>query len=78
MLSGCNLGLVKHMSCTFHCPIFTFFYNKNLLWIVIDCSYSFPDSLGDDLIVEVHDSKGKHYGRVLAQVATIAEDPVFF
>ncbi|KAL5992642.1 hypothetical protein ACLOJK_013561 [Asimina triloba] len=36
----------------------------------------FPDSLGDDLIVEVHDSKGKYYGRVLAQVATIAEDPV--
>lgn len=35
----------------------------------------FPDSLGDDLIIEVHDSKGKHYGRVLAQVATIAEDP---
>ncbi|WCJ24715.1 hypothetical protein M5689_006651 [Euphorbia peplus] len=36
----------------------------------------FPDSLGDDLIVEVQDSKGKNYGRVLAQVATIAEDPV--
>ncbi|XP_059637232.1 uncharacterized protein LOC132279312 [Cornus florida] len=35
----------------------------------------FPDSLGDDLIVEVQDSKGKQYGRVLAQVATIAEDP---
>ncbi|KDP41462.1 hypothetical protein JCGZ_15869 [Jatropha curcas] len=36
----------------------------------------FPDSLGDDLIVEVQDSKGNYYGRVLAQVATIAEDPV--
>ncbi|KAJ9146509.1 hypothetical protein P3X46_028765 [Hevea brasiliensis] len=36
----------------------------------------FPDSLGDDLIVEVQDSKGKYYGRVLAQVATIADDPV--
>ncbi|XP_057973118.1 uncharacterized protein LOC131161393 isoform X2 [Malania oleifera] len=35
----------------------------------------FPDSLGDDLIVEVRDSKGKLYGRVLAQVAAIAEDP---
>ena len=35
----------------------------------------FPDSLGDDLILEVKDSKGKHFGRVLAQVATIAEDP---
>ncbi|XP_044475499.1 uncharacterized protein LOC123203264 isoform X2 [Mangifera indica] len=35
----------------------------------------FPDGLGDDLIVEVLDSKGKHYGRVVAQVATIAEDP---
>ncbi|XP_057442468.1 uncharacterized protein LOC130734157 [Lotus japonicus] len=35
----------------------------------------FPDSLGDDLIVEVQDSKGKHFGRVLVQVATITEDP---
>ncbi|KAI3761739.1 hypothetical protein L1987_52160 [Smallanthus sonchifolius] len=35
-----------------------------------------PDSLGDDLIVEVQDSKGNHYGRVLAQVATISEDQV--
>ncbi|XP_021912220.1 uncharacterized protein LOC110825972 [Carica papaya] len=35
----------------------------------------FPDNLGDDLIVEVLDSKGKHFGRVLAQVATISEDP---
>ncbi|XVE95208.1 hypothetical protein REPUB_Repub02eG0076300 [Reevesia pubescens] len=34
----------------------------------------FPDGLGDDLIVEVQDSKGKHFGRVLAQVATIVED----
>ncbi|KAJ0653400.1 hypothetical protein HanOQP8_Chr15g0583151 [Helianthus annuus] len=33
-----------------------------------------PDSLGDDLIVEVQDSKGNHFGRVLAQVATISED----
>ncbi|XP_057470363.1 uncharacterized protein LOC130759232 [Actinidia eriantha] len=34
-----------------------------------------PDSIGDDLIVEVLDSKGKQYGRVLAQVAAITEDP---
>ncbi|KAH7860036.1 hypothetical protein Vadar_008426 [Vaccinium darrowii] len=34
-----------------------------------------PDGLGDDLILEVHDSKGKYCGRVLAQVAAIAEDP---
>ncbi|KAI3689183.1 hypothetical protein L2E82_47133 [Cichorium intybus] len=34
-----------------------------------------PDSLGDDLILEVHDSKGKYYGRVVVQVATISEDP---
>uniref|UniRef100_A0A1D1Z558 Calcium-dependent secretion activator n=1 Tax=Anthurium amnicola TaxID=1678845 RepID=A0A1D1Z558_9ARAE len=33
----------------------------------------FPDSLVDDLIIEVHDSKGKCYGRVHAQVAAIAE-----
>ncbi|KAL9665332.1 hypothetical protein QQ045_020751 [Rhodiola kirilowii] len=35
----------------------------------------FPESLGDELIVEVRDSKGKQLGRVLAQVVTIAEDP---
>ncbi|KAJ1416369.1 hypothetical protein SESBI_17325 [Sesbania bispinosa] len=35
----------------------------------------FPDSLGDDLLVEVQDSKGKHFGRVLVQVATIADNP---
>ncbi|CAI0447970.1 unnamed protein product [Linum tenue] len=36
----------------------------------------FPDSLGDDLIVEIQDSKGKSFGRVVAQVATITEDLV--
>ncbi|KAM1203766.1 hypothetical protein ACFX13_020079 [Malus domestica] len=35
----------------------------------------FPDSLGDDLIVEVFDSKGKHFGRVIVQVATVVDDP---
>ncbi|KAK7275828.1 hypothetical protein RIF29_16953 [Crotalaria pallida] len=35
----------------------------------------FPDSLGDDLLVEIQDSKGKHFGRVLVQVASIADDP---
>ncbi|XP_068642978.1 uncharacterized protein [Aristolochia californica] len=35
----------------------------------------FPDSLSDDLIVEIHDSKGKFCGRVHAQVAAVAEDP---
>ncbi|CAL5054437.1 unnamed protein product [Urochloa decumbens] len=35
----------------------------------------FPDSLGDDLIIDVADSKGKPCGRVVAQVATMAEDP---
>lgn len=40
--------------------------------------YSFPDSIGDDLLLEVHDSKGKQFGRVLVQVATIADDPVIF
>ncbi|ONK75633.1 uncharacterized protein A4U43_C03F18930 [Asparagus officinalis] len=34
-----------------------------------------PDSLGDDLIIEVYDSKGKLHGRVIAQLASIAEDP---
>ncbi|XP_009122050.1 uncharacterized protein LOC103846803 isoform X1 [Brassica rapa] len=35
-----------------------------------------PDSIGDDLIVEVRDSKGKFCGRVLAQLAAIVEEPV--
>ncbi|KAK9284724.1 hypothetical protein L1049_023901 [Liquidambar formosana] len=35
----------------------------------------FPDSLGDDLIIEVQDSKGNNFGRVQAQVAAIADDP---
>uniref|UniRef100_A0A0D3EGF9 Uncharacterized protein n=1 Tax=Brassica oleracea var. oleracea TaxID=109376 RepID=A0A0D3EGF9_BRAOL len=34
-----------------------------------------PDSIGDDLIVEVRDSKGKFCGRVLAQLAAIVEEP---
>ncbi|VVB18127.1 unnamed protein product [Arabis nemorensis] len=34
-----------------------------------------PDSLGDDLIIEVRDSKGQLLGRVLAQLAAIADDP---
>ncbi|KAG8642828.1 hypothetical protein MANES_12G127600v8 [Manihot esculenta] len=35
----------------------------------------FPDNHNDDLIIEVRDSKGQHCGRVLAQVAAIADDP---
>ncbi|GAB2244728.1 hypothetical protein Droror1_Dr00000221 [Drosera rotundifolia] len=34
-----------------------------------------PDGLGDDLIVEVQDSKGTTCGRVLAQVAAVTDDP---
>ncbi|KAH0455216.1 hypothetical protein IEQ34_015248 [Dendrobium chrysotoxum] len=35
----------------------------------------FPDSMEDDLIVEVHDSKGKILGQVVVKLANIAEDP---
>lgn len=35
----------------------------------------FPDNHSDDLIIEVQDSKGQYCGRVLAQVAAIADDP---
>ncbi|GAV59244.1 hypothetical protein CFOL_v3_02775 [Cephalotus follicularis] len=35
----------------------------------------FPDSLGDVLLVEVHDSKGQYFGHVQAQVAVIADSP---
>ncbi|KAJ1699717.1 hypothetical protein LUZ63_008229 [Rhynchospora breviuscula] len=34
----------------------------------------FPDSLGDDLIMDVYDSKGACCGKVVAQVASIVED----
>ncbi|KAI3922156.1 hypothetical protein MKX01_005845 [Papaver californicum] len=35
----------------------------------------FPDSSGDDLFLEVQDSKGKYCGRVVAQMATFMEQP---
>ncbi|ESQ54863.1 hypothetical protein EUTSA_v10024255mg [Eutrema salsugineum] len=34
----------------------------------------FPDSHGDDLIVEILDSNGKDFGRVLVQLANFSED----
>lgn len=34
----------------------------------------FPDSHGDDLIVEILDSNGKEFGRVLVQLANFSED----
>ncbi|XP_011657956.1 uncharacterized protein LOC101209129 isoform X1 [Cucumis sativus] len=34
----------------------------------------FPDSPGDDLIIEVKNSKGQHYGHAIVQVAAIADD----
>ncbi|CAD5335917.1 unnamed protein product [Arabidopsis thaliana] len=34
-----------------------------------------PDSLGDDLIIEVRDSKAQLLGRVVAQLAAMADDP---
>ncbi|XP_042449618.1 uncharacterized protein LOC122034435 [Zingiber officinale] len=40
-----------------------------------DTHVFFPDSLGDDLIIDIYDSKGKSCGRVVAQVACIADDP---
>ncbi|CAA0812514.1 Unknown protein [Striga hermonthica] len=33
-----------------------------------------PDGFGDDLIIEVHDSKGKYCGQALVQVADIADE----
>ena len=74
-LSECNLDLVKPMYCMYSCyPVSPLndWSVKGRYWPL----YSLPDSIGDDLIVEVLDSKGKQYGRVLAQVAAITEDPV--
>ncbi|KAL6558737.1 hypothetical protein OROMI_019087 [Orobanche minor] len=33
-----------------------------------------PDGLGDDLVIEVHDSKGRHCGQAVFQVADIADE----
>ncbi|XP_051117593.1 uncharacterized protein LOC127242192 [Andrographis paniculata] len=33
-----------------------------------------PDGLGDDLVIKVHDSKGKYCGRAVVQVADIADE----
>lgn len=59
-----------------YCYYYYYFCKLYLLEKGTDNSYSFPESLGDELIIEVLDSKAKHFGRVLAQVATIADDPV--
>lgn len=64
----CSATFLKYYSFLYILLLFTQYMSWQL--------YSFPDSVGDDLIIEVQDSKGKNCGRVLAQVATIAEDPV--
>lgn len=71
---------MKHICCMY---LWFRLFSASLLCLilVVDCFYglmqhSFPDSVGDDLIVEVQGSKGKCYGRVLVQVAVVAEDPV--
>lgn len=38
--------------------------------------YSLPDGLNDDLIIEVHDSKGKYCGEAVLQVADIPDESV--
>lgn len=40
--------------------------------------YSLPDGFGDDLIIEVQDSKGKYFGHALVQVADIADELVLY
>ncbi|KAM5577095.1 hypothetical protein ABKV19_007774 [Rosa sericea] len=40
-----------------------------------EAHFFFPDSLGDDLIIAVQDSKGKHCGHARAQVSAIADKP---
>lgn len=81
MSSKCNLDLVKLTSCMLSCPYYcfsSFIFKLNLLSRGTDNFYSFPESLGDELIIEILDSKAQHFGRVHAQVATIADDPVIF
>lgn len=40
-------------------------------------AYSLPDGLGDDLVLEVHDSKGKYCGNATLQVADIVDESVW-
>ena len=41
------------------------------------CNFnSFPDSHGDDLIVEILEPNGKEFGRALVQLAKFSEDSV--
>ncbi|XP_050385158.1 uncharacterized protein LOC126801747 [Argentina anserina] len=40
-----------------------------------EAHFFFPDSLGDDLIIAVQDSKGQHCGHARAQVSAIADKP---
>jgi hypothetical protein len=37
---------------------------------------SLPESSGDDLLVEIQDSKGVTHGRLVVHIATISDDPV--
>jgi hypothetical protein len=37
---------------------------------------SLPESSGDDLLVEIQDSKGATHGRLVVHIATISDDPV--
>jgi hypothetical protein len=36
---------------------------------------SLPESSGDDLLVEIQDSKGATHGRLVVHIATISDDP---
>lgn len=40
--------------------------------------YRFPNSVGDDVIIQVQNSKGQHCGHALVKVAAIADEPVQF
>jgi hypothetical protein len=37
---------------------------------------SLPESSGDDLLVEIQDSKGATHGRLVVHISTISDDPV--
>lgn len=75
---GLNLDLARRLFCM--CPLFARMIIKFLSLYSLDLNVLFscssPNSLGDDLIIEVRDSKGQHLGGVVAQLAAIADDPV--
>ncbi|XP_004289523.1 PREDICTED: uncharacterized protein LOC101309103 [Fragaria vesca subsp. vesca] len=64
----CLHAWANHYSTEVHC------FLENECALLRD-AFGFPDSLGDDLIIAVQDSKRQHCGHARAQVSAIADKP---